>query len=312
MPRKKKDQAPPPVPTRTIECAFCQKELNPQTDSVTFIGMGKWRGGPGLVHAVCSAKTSDGQDNPCFISGMTWATKFTREKPILMTFEEWKVLPLHRRATASRSANGRYRLQLTEFHLNCFYFLEHKHAANAEKAKAIIRNWQTVWSLFPEDIPDVDQLERKARHEAEMERFHKMPLTESPPPMLELPEELKKELDRHTEKYFEHFRKNVLADGDECKSCRISRGMKKLHAIALWYPVIERAIETIGTIKESGDSFGCFLADCRKLLDKATGSLYEALGLKPDDEKNNEVAHKRNEKDIRSFREMLKQSGAKS
>ena len=62
MPRKK-TTSPPPVPSvRRIQCAFCQKELNPPTDDVTFIGVGKWRDGPGYFHAVCSAKTPDGQE----------------------------------------------------------------------------------------------------------------------------------------------------------------------------------------------------------------------------------------------------------
>ena len=141
MPRKKTDQTPPPPPpaqTRSIECAFCQKELNPLTEAVTFIGMGKWRDGPGLFHAVCSAKTPDGKENPCFLNGMSWATKFTKEKPVLMTFEEWKAKPIRRRVTAFRAVNGRYQLHLTESHLNSFYFIENKRASNAAKAKEIV------------------------------------------------------------------------------------------------------------------------------------------------------------------------------
>jgi len=306
MPRKKNVPSPPPAPTRSIECAFCQKEHNPLTDAVTFIGMGKWRDGPGLVHAVCSTKTQEGQDNPCFLDGMAWATKFTKGQPVLMTFEEWKALPVHRRVTASRSENGRYKLQLSETHLNCFYFLEHKHAANAEKAKAVIGRWQADWSLFPDDVPDIEQLERKARHDEEMDRFFKMPLTGNPPAVeIELPEELKKEMDRHLEKHLEHRRTDILADGDECKSCRISRGIQKMQAIAVWRPVIERALETIGTIKESDDSFGCFMADCRNILDNATVSLCKAMGLKSDDEKHNELARKRNEKDLQCAKDFI-------
>jgi hypothetical protein len=315
MPRKKKDQTPPPpAQTRSIECAFCQKELNPLTDAVRFIGMGKWRDGPGIVHAVCSAKTQEGQENPCFVNGMAWAMKFTKEKPVVMSFDEWKALPVRRRATASRSASGRYELHLTESHLNSIYFIEHKRASNAVRARDVIERWQSDWSLRPEDIPDIDKLEREAHQDDEVERIRNMPLKETHPAAVqaELPEELKKEMDRHTEKYFEHFRKNVLADGDECKSCRISRGMKKLHAIALWLPAIERAIETIGAIKESGDSFGCFMTDCRKLLNNATGSLCEAMGLKPDDENHNEIARKRNDEDIRFAKTMLKKYGVKS
>ncbi len=71
MPRKKKEPNTPPAPVRPIRCACCHKELNPLTDEVTFIGMGKWRGGPGLFHAVCSATTPDNGENPCFVSGMT-------------------------------------------------------------------------------------------------------------------------------------------------------------------------------------------------------------------------------------------------
>lgn len=189
-----------------------------------------------------------------------------------MTFEEWKAKPIRRRVTAFRAANGRHQLHLTESHLNSFYFIENKRASNAVKAKDVVERWLSDWSLQPEDIPDIDKLEIDAHHDEELQRLRNMPLNEAQLAAVqaELPEELNKELDRHTEGYFEHFRKNVLADGDEYKSCRISRGMKKLHAIALWRPVIERALDTIGTIKESGDSFGCFMVDCRKLLGNAT------------------------------------------
>lgn len=40
--------------------------------------------------------------------------------------------------STSRGANGRYELQLTESHLNCFFFLDTKHASNAEKARELI------------------------------------------------------------------------------------------------------------------------------------------------------------------------------
>jgi hypothetical protein len=137
MPRTKKEQAPPPAPVRPIQCAFCQKELNPPTDAVTFIGIGKWRDGPGYFHAVCSAKTPDGQDNPCFLNGMAWATNNVKQEPVCMTFEEWKARPIRRSVSATRAANGRYELRLTESHLNCIFFLETKHAPNADKAKNI-------------------------------------------------------------------------------------------------------------------------------------------------------------------------------
>jgi hypothetical protein len=120
---------------------------------------------------------------------------------------------------------------------------------------------------------------------------------------------LKKELDRHLEKHLEHFRKNVLGDGDDCKSCRISRGMKKLQAIAVWRPVIEESLETMRTLKKSDASFGCFLTDCRNILDNATMSLCKAMNLKLDDEKHNESARKRNEKDLQCAKALIEKYG---
>ena len=162
MPRKKKELAPPPSPVRSIKCASCQKELNPLTDEVTFIGVGKWRDGPGLFHAVCSAKTPDNEENSCFKGGIAWARMTTGKEPVCMTFEEWKARPTRRHVSATRTANGRYELRLTESHLNCVYFLETKPAANADKAKEVARRWQADWCLSQEDIPDIDQSEREA------------------------------------------------------------------------------------------------------------------------------------------------------
>ncbi len=90
MPRKKKEPSPPPAPDRPIKCAFCQKELDPQKGEATFIGMGKWRDGPGLFHAVCSGRTQEDEDNPCLQSGIAWATKFAKNEPVLFSYEQWK------------------------------------------------------------------------------------------------------------------------------------------------------------------------------------------------------------------------------
>lgn len=106
MPRNKKelpDQTLPPTPDRPIECAFCQRKLDPHQDDITFIGMGKWRDSPGLFHAVCSAKTPDNKDNPCLQNGLTWARTFTSRVPVLFTYEQWKARPVRRRVYVQRS-----------------------------------------------------------------------------------------------------------------------------------------------------------------------------------------------------------------
>ena len=131
-------------------------------------------------------------------------------------------------------------------------------------------------------------------------------------PKVEFAEESKKELHRHSDRHIEHFRSNILADGDDCKSCRISRGMKKLHAIAVWGPVIEQTLDTMRMVKESGASFGCFMSDLRKIFDDATKSLCHALDIKPNDEKHNEAARKRNEEDIRLAKALVEEYSFKS
>lgn len=306
MPRKKKEPSPPPAPDRSIKCAFCQKELNPPTDAVTFIGVGKWRDGPGSFLAVFSAKAHDGQENPCFRNGMSWATKFTNEKPVLLTFPEWKARTTRRSVNAIRAANGRYELNLTESHLNCFYFLETKHASTAAKAKEIVGRWQADWSLLPEDVPDIDQIERDALHAEEVQRIRNMRLNEAPPTIakVELPEELKKELDRHSDKYMKHFLANISAGGDDCKSCCISRGMRKLCVIGMYLPLIQQSLDMMSMVRESA-SLSCFMGSCRKVFDDAVKSLCDELKIKPDDETHNEAARKRNKKDIRLAKALI-------
>src|ERR1035438_833021 len=87
------------------------------------------------------------KENPCFLSGMSWATNNGKQEPVCMTFEEWKARPIRRSASATSAANGRYELHLIESHLNCVYFVETKHAANAEKAKEVVGRWQADWGL---------------------------------------------------------------------------------------------------------------------------------------------------------------------
>lgn len=108
MPSNKKerpDQTPPPARDHAIECASCQRKLDPHKDDITFLGMGKWRDGPGLFHPVCSAKTPDNEDNPCLQNGLAWAKKFTSQEPVLFTYEQWKARPVRRRVSATRAAN---------------------------------------------------------------------------------------------------------------------------------------------------------------------------------------------------------------
>jgi hypothetical protein len=307
MSRKKKEQAPPLTPVRPIECAFCQKELNPLTDEVTFIGVGKWRDGPGLFHAVCSAKTPDNEENPCFKNGMAWATKIVKKEPVCMTFEQWKARPTRRNVAATRAAGGRYELRLTESHLNCVYFLETKHAANAEKAKEVVRRWQTDWGLSPDDVPDIDQSEREARQAEDAQRIMRPTVAK-----VEMPEELSRELQRHFDTHLDHLRANPTAGGDDCESCRISRGMKKLYAIRIWLPVIQQSLETMKMVKESSAPIGRLMKDCQKISDDAMKSLYDELDLKPKDEQHNESASKRSAEEMRLAKELVEKYDGKS
>jgi hypothetical protein len=314
MPRKKREPAPPCRPPRPIRCAFCQKELNPQTDEVAFIGVGKWRDSPGYFHAVCSVKDHDGQENPCFSKGMAWATNNVGQQPVCMTYQEWIARPIRRRVTATRAANGRYELRLTESHLNCIYFLETKHAANADKAKVIVGRWQADWSLSQEDAPDLDRLELDARQAEEFQRIQEIRLTDNSPAAarLPIPEELEKELHRHCEVHGKHLVANLATGGDDCDSCRISRGIRKLYAIAAWLPVIQQSFDTIKMIKESSAPLSNHMRECRRILDDATKSLFDVLEIKPQDEQHNESARKQNEEDIRLAKAMVAKYGVKS
>lgn len=219
MARKKKETLPPPpASVRPIHCGFCQKELNPATDQITFIGVGKWRDGPGFVHAVCSPKTPDDQDNPCFLSGISWATNILRQQPVCMTFEEWKARPVRRHILATRAANGRYDLQLNEAHLNCYHFLETKRSPNATKAKEIVERWQAAWGLESDDIPDIDKMEQDALSKLHAREVLTKALEEQPAvPTVEMPEALKEELHRHSTKAIEHLLANIHENGDDCK-----------------------------------------------------------------------------------------------
>ena len=302
MARKKKESAPPPAPVRPIHCGFCQKELDPAADQVTFIGVGKWRGGPGFVHAVCSAKTPEGEENPCFVSGMSWATNILKQQPVCMSYEQWKARPVRRHILATRAANGRYELQLSEAQLNCYYFLEKKLAPNADKAKEIVARWQSAWGLEPDDIPDIDKVETDSvRAYRAKQVVQNVPLDCGPSVKepIEISSEAKREIRRHTDRHFKHSLKFILTNGDNCVSCRITRGMRKLRAISLWVPVLEQTLETMRLIVESGGRYASFMVDCRKAYDDALKSLQRALDLKPDDEEHNKKARRRNLTDIR-------------
>ena len=77
-----------------------------------------------------------------------------------------------------------------------------------------------------------------------------MRLTESQtaPAKVPIPEALEKELHRHSEVHVKHLLANLKTGGDDCESCRISRGIKKLYTIAVWLPVIQQSLETMKMI----------------------------------------------------------------
>lgn len=275
--------------------------------------MGKRRDSPGLFHAVCSAKTHDGQENPCLLNGMSWATKFTKEKPVLLTFQEWKARPTRRSVNATRAANGRYELNLTESHLNCFYFLETKHASTAAKAKESSGAGKPTGACRRKTFLTSTSQNGMPFTLKKFNEFGKMRLNEAQLPIakVELPEDLKKELDRHSDKFTKHFLANISAGGDDCKSCCISRGMRKLSVIGMYLPLIQQSLDMMSMVKESA-SLACFMGSCRRVFDDAVKSLCDELKIKPDDETHNEAARKRNEKDIQLAKALIEKYGIKT
>ena len=173
---KKKIGPTPAAPERPIVCAFCQKELDSLIDEFTFIGTGKWRDGPALFHAACDSKTQEGQGNPCFLNGMSWAIKFAREKPVQLSFQEWKARPIRRNIKAIRAENGKYDLTLVEHHLHCIYFLETKNSLTISKAKELVLRWQGEWGLDVESVPDIERLERDASEANKVKQIQEMRL----------------------------------------------------------------------------------------------------------------------------------------
>ena len=314
MPRKKKEQIRPPAPVRLIHCAFCQKELNPLTDEVRFIGVGKWRDDHGYFHAVCAARTPEGDDNPCFLSGMAWATKLVGQQSICLSYDEWKGRPVCRRISATRRENSRYELNLTETHLNCVYFVETKNAANPEKAKEVVRLWQVDWCIPPQDVPDIDQFESEAHQAGEIHRLQTLRLSDdqTAATTVDFPDELLRELHRHSDKHLKHLVANPISGGDNCKSCRISRGMKKLYAISQWFPVIQESLETMRIVKQSSIPLSSLMSKGQELFDDALKLLMDALDFKPNDEKHNELARKRNSDEIKLAKALVEKYGVKT
>ncbi len=297
MPRKKKESDTPPAPVHPIRCAFCQKELNPLTDEVTFIGVGKWRDGPGLFHAVCSAKTPDNGENPCFVSGMN-----VGHDPICMTFEEWKARPIRRRAFVTRAANGRYELHLIESHLNSFYFVETTHAASADEANEVLRRWQADWDISPEDLPEIEKMEEKALRQRTLKAAKKSEANEQQlaQEKVGLPSELVAEIERHSTTYSEHLLTSIKTDGDDCESCRICRGVKKLYLQANWLSLMQFALEMDEAIRHSPILPTQFLDRSGETCESIKRTICEGFGLKDDDDKHNVKAMKRNIDDMKA------------
>ncbi len=311
MPYKKKEPDTPAAPARPIRCAFCKKELNPLTDEVTFIGMGKWRDGPGLFHAVCSAKTPDNRENPCFVSGMTLATKNEGHDPICMTFEEWKARPIRRHAFVTRVANGRYELQLIESHLNSYYFMETTHAASADKAHEVLRRWQADWDISPEDLPEIEKMAEKAPRQRTLKTAKKSEANEQrlSQEKVELPREFVAELERHSNTYLEHLLASIRTDGDDCESCRICRGFEKLYLQTNWFPLMQLSLEMDEAIRHSPILPKQFLDRSGETSESIMRTIREGFGLKDDDDKHNVKAMKRSIDDMKAARAMQAKFG---
>jgi hypothetical protein len=313
MPRKKKVETPsilpPPASARPITCAFCQKELAPLTDAVTFVGWGKWRDGPAHFNAACSTSTPEQVENPCLKSAVAWVTAHMRQQPVLMTYDEWRARPIRRHVYASRMGNGRYSLQLVESHLNCFFFLEDKRVANSTKAAELAAKWQADWDISATDMPDIAGMEEEARRKPDPSLLQTSVVDQKIEQLErqrgEVPEELKAEISRHAKTYTRHLKKNHWNDVDECKSCKICRGIKKLYVQSEWIPLMDIHLAMLEEIALFPIAPSYLTGDFRKSFEKIVRTICETLDIKDGDDKHNDAAKKRNAAEIKLARAMV-------
>lgn len=231
--------------------------------------------------------------------------KFTKEKPVQLSIQEWKARPIRRTIKAIRAENGKYDLTLVEHHLHCIYFLETKNSLAISKAKELVLRWQDEWGLDVESVPDIERLERDASEANKVKQIQEMRLDEAlNREKVELPEQLKKEMDRHSAKYLKHLFADIESGGDDCKSCCIIRGIRKLCVIQLYLPLIYQSLGMMDMVNESA-YLDSFRGSCRKLFDDTMELLCKEMNIKQGDDSNNKAAQQRNLKDIRLAKSLM-------
>ncbi len=218
-----------------------------------------------------------------------------------MTFEEWKARLIRRRAFVTRKASGRYELHLIESHLNSFYFVETTHATSADEANGVLHRWQADWDISPEDLPEIEKVEEKALRQRALRTAKKSEANEQQlaQEKVELPSELVAEIERHSTTYLEHLLTSIETDGDDCESCRICRGVKKLYLLANWLPLMQFSLKMDEAIGHCPILPEQFRDESRETSQSIKRTIREGFGLKDDDDKHNVKAMKRNVDDMR-------------
>ena len=122
---------------------------------------------------------------------------------------------------------------------------------------------------------------------------------------VEIPKELEEELDRHSKKSLKHF---LAGKRDDCKSCCIHRGIRKLIVMQGLVPLIEQSLAMMEEISQSS-TLVLFMKDVRKFYDDNVNRLYKELGLDPNDSAANALAFERNAKDIRAVFDTFRKYG---
>ena len=299
---------------RPIKCGICEKALDPATDVVTFLGVGKRDGGRGLFLALCASKMPDGEDSPCVKKGVFWATNNLKQQPTLLSYEEWRAKPVNRTVQATRTTKGRYDLHLTELHLNSFYFLDRTSSKNAEQAKKVIEEWKSQWGIPEGNLPDIDRMEsdaqaKAAEPEAVAHVLDRLKHLERSSDKSNLPTELQREIDRHSKVHQEHSLNNVLTDGDDCESCRISRGIKKLFVVTHFGPLMGAALDMFKQVAQEPSLARLFGDGCTKQCKEIREVIYSTLNLDHKSEDHNEEAMRNNVEDVNLALAMIERHG---
>ena len=127
----------------------------------------------------------------------------------------------------------------------------------------------------------------------------------------ELPSDLVAELDRLVKTHSRHRKKNIFANGDNCKACRICRGIEKLVLYTTYGPLLTSYEEAAEELSQMPFAARGLMDQCLKLMKAIKKTLYDGLGLKDDDDKHNEQAMKRSFGDMKLALEIMAKHGLK-